>query len=304
MIDCVFSNFIDVDALFEKHGFKKTFPVKFRLGPDGKIYILPEPERCREGRERYSVIILEVDWDEEKIISSSCHDLGEFDSGYCHIQPIGENILMVYSRCCYNRGNPDKNATILNLDGRIINKYCFGDGIQDVYVRHDNTIVTSYFDEGIFGNYGWGYINGVQPIGEPGLIVWNEAGEQLFHAEHDMADCYAMNIDDQNRIWYYYYDDFKLVCLSDCGEKEFDPHIEGAEFFVLTDDGRKVIFDSGYDDRGAYEVFDLYKNDQNEKLRFLFKDDELLLYNHQSYGSKAGFVDEKNRMFIKRFKCV
>lgn len=304
MIDCVFSDCIDVDMLFEKHGFKKSLYVVFRIGSDGRIYILPEPERCGENRERYSVIILEVDWDEEKLISSSCHDLGEFDPGYYHIQPIGENILMVNSRCCYNRGNPDKNATLLTLDGKTINKFCFGDGIQDVYIRPDKTIVTSYFDEGVIGNLGWNYANDVTPIGHPGLIVWNEAGEQLFQAEHDIVDCYAMNIDNKSRIWYYYYDDFKLVCLSESGEIEYEPQIEGAEFFVLTEDGRKIIFDSGYDKHGTYVIFDLYKNDKNEKVRFLFKGDELILANHRSYGSKALFVDNENRMFIRRFYCV
>lgn len=38
----------------------------------------------------------------------------------------------------------------------------------------DGRIVTSYFDEGIFGNFGWD-----QPLGASGLVVWDEQGRVL-----------------------------------------------------------------------------------------------------------------------------
>ncbi len=304
MIDCVFDNYIDVKVIFEKYGIKMNTSVGFRIGYDGNVYILPKPEYCGINRGRYSVLILDVDWNNDKLISADCYNLGEFDSGFYHIQPIGKNILMVNCRCSYNNGNPDKNASILTLGGEVISKYCFGDGIQDVYVRPDNTIVTSYFDEGVFGNLGWGDPGGASPIGNSGLVVWNESGEQILCAKHNIYDCYALNIDNNNDIWYYYYDEFKLVKCSGNEEIDFDPHIKGASFLLPTEDGQRVIFDSGYNNHGTYEVFNLYKNSKNEKLRFLFKENEVLITNYKSYGSRALFIDNKNRMYIKRFISV
>jgi len=299
MIDITFADYIDVKALFEKYGFKRTRNDIFRIGYDGKIYILPEPRFIDNNRERFSVIVLYVDWDSEKLIDSSCYDLGEFDHGYYHIQPIGKTLLMVNCRCSYNNGNPDKNAFIISPAGEVLNRFCLGDGIRDVFVRPDNMIVTSYFDEGIYGNFGWGDADSELPIGCHGLIVWNSKGEQQFHAEHNISDCYALNVDEKGNIWYYYNDDFKLVRLNETGEIDFDPGIEGAHFFVLTEDCQKVIFNSEYN--GIYEVFNLHKNDKNGKLRLLYKEDELLITKHRAYGAKALFIDNKNRMFVKRF---
>ena len=300
MIDCKFTNYIDINVLYEKYGLKKSIRTLFRIGVDGRIYIL-EQEPCGNNRAQFRLLILDVDWDEEKLKNSECHNLGEFDSGFYFIHPIGDNILMVRCRSNYNNGNPDKNASILTLDGEVISKYCFGDAIRDVYVRPDNTIVTSYFDEGVFGNLGWGNRVGAPPIGKPGLVVWNEKGEQIYCADRGIADCYALNVDNNNNIWYYYYDEFKLVKCSGNKEIDFDPHIEGAKFMLPTEDGQSVIFDSGYDKYGQYEVYYLYKNIENEKIRFLFEENELLRIYCESYGSRGLFVDNNNRMFIRRF---
>ena len=172
-----------------------------------------------------------------------------------------------------------------------------GDGIQSVFVRPDNTIATSYFDEGVFGNYGWD-----DPIGSVGLIIWNSKGEQLSHADHDICDCYAMNIDEAGDIWYYYYYDFKLVCLANGKERDWEPHISGSHFVVITEDRQSVIFDSGYDNHGCYEKFDLnHENDQNEKVKLMYEGEDLLVKRHTSYSSKAFFIDNKSRLFVKRF---
>lgn len=302
MIDCEFDKYIDLKKLFAKHGIT-TYTIN--IGSNGSIYILAGSEYCGINRERFGVLVLDVDWDDEKLISDTYYDLGEFDDGYYFVQPIGENILMVKGRAEYNNGNPEKNAYILTLDGEVINNFCLGDGIQDVYVRPDGMIVTSYFDEGVFGNLGWGDPGSAPPIGSPGLIVWNENGEKILCAKHNIADCYALNVDTNNDIWYYYYDDFKLVKCSGDKEIDFDPHIEGATFLLPTEDGQKVIFDSGYDKHGLFEVYNLYKNSPNEKFRILFEGKEVLLIaNYKAYGSRALFYDSEKRMYIRRFISV
>ena len=45
---------------------------------------------------------------------------------------------------------PDQNAWIVSRDGAVLSRFCLGDGIQDCVVKKDGTIITSYFDEGVF----------------------------------------------------------------------------------------------------------------------------------------------------------
>ena len=238
-MDYVFKNALSIKEIFHRFGFDLSNNFQCRIGYDGKIYILIETAGSRDDFMKYSVIILNADWDEEIVQEESCHFLGEYRSSYNHIQPIGDHILLVDCRCRYNNGNPEKNARIISSAGEMIDSFCLGDGIQDVYVISDQTIVTSYFDEGIFGNLGWD-----TPIGSTGLIIWNDKREQICHADHDICDCYAMNIDEQDNVWYYYYPDFKLVCLKSGEEKDWNPHISGSDFFILTEDRQSVIFDS------------------------------------------------------------
>lgn len=53
--------------------------------------------------------------------------------------------------------------------------------------------------QGIFGNYGWD-----EPIGNCGLIVWDENGNIVWKSKYLIYDCYAMNVDDRgNRLSIY-----------------------------------------------------------------------------------------------------
>ena len=103
------------------------------------------------------------------------------------------------------------------------------------------SIVTGYFDEGVFENMGWGDSNSELPLGAAGIVVRDE-------------------------------------------------------------NGRSVIFDSGYGKSSPYEVYDLCEPDKrNEPCRLLFGDDELLIKMRVSCASMAAFIDNRSGLFIKRF---
>ena len=292
----------DLKEILNKYGAAIGLTTRLSIGYNGNVYILHEKAGSRENYRRYSVIILEVDWDEEKVVSDSCYFLGEFMSAYYFVQPFGENILLVDCRCSYNGGDPDKNAYVVSLNGELIRNFCLGDGIQSVLVRPDMSIVTGYFDEGVFGNMGWGDSNSELPLGAAGIVVWDENGHKLFEADSDIADCYAMNIGSDGDIWYYYYTDFLLTRFNGREKTEYDPHIKGAGFFILIENGRSVIFDSGYGKSSLYEAYDLCDPDKrNEPCRLLFGDDELLIKMRVSYASMAAFIDNRSRLFTKRF---
>jgi hypothetical protein len=59
------------------------------------------------------------------------------------------------------------------LNGTLIKEILLGDGIKDMKVTDKEVIWTSYFDEGVFENYGWD-----EPIGSCGLPAWNQDGDQ------------------------------------------------------------------------------------------------------------------------------
>ena len=68
----------------------------------------------------------------------------------------------------YESGKYDLNAKVFDRSGNQIREFLLGDGIQNVYVTKGNKIWTSYFDEGVYGNYGWEV-----PIGRNGLRAWD-----------------------------------------------------------------------------------------------------------------------------------
>lgn len=132
------------------------------------------------------------------------------------VQPLGDDILLVCPRCVRkNDREIELNGRVFDRDGRLKRAFVLGDGIEQVQVAADGTIWVSYFDEGIFGNYGWD-----EPLGASGLVNWSASGEILGEFEpalglNNMADCYAMTIDRHGDVWCYYYTEFPLVQLRD-----------------------------------------------------------------------------------------
>jgi hypothetical protein len=87
------------------------------------------------------------------------------------------------------RSANEVNAWLVDVDGRILKSFAFGDGIEDFF-RAEDFLVVSYFDEGVYGE---------TPQGREGLAVfdldgrflwgWNDAIASLSIEEID--DCYS-----------------------------------------------------------------------------------------------------------------
>ena len=119
------------------------------------------------------------------------------------------------------------------------------------------------------GNYGW-----EEPIGSSGLCAWNPDGEMIWHSERDILDCYAVNIDENGDLWYYYYTDFLLVRTDFRTETEYAPEVEGADSFAVTGNGTTLIMNGGYDDPDSFYVSRLRGNQimDTELLEFVSED--------------------------------
>lgn len=175
-------------------------------------------------------------------------------------------ILLVCGRCRYKSETEfDKNARVYSVDGKLKHDFVVGDGVQDVRVSSTGEIWISYFDEGIFGNYGW-----QQPIGFPGLISWDNHGNKTWEFQpveglNYMADCYAMNIDLKGNIWFCYYTEFPIVKLDKEKNIRFW-HNEVAGSDSINVLGDRILMGEGYDNDG-FRLFTI----QGRKLKLLQK---------------------------------
>lgn len=158
------------------------------------------------------------------------------------IRVVDDKYLLASSRCeYYDEDNIEKNILILNERGTIIDELIFGDGIQDIKVEQSGVIWTSYFDEGIFGNYGW-----LNPIGISGLRSWSYKGEKLYEyeGEYCISDCYSLNIDAHNNKLFYFYTEFYLGKINGDKINYYSINVSGANTIAINE--KFMVSDSGY----------------------------------------------------------
>ncbi|WP_053372895.1 hypothetical protein [Paenibacillus sp. FJAT-27812] len=270
--------FADISAYMD--GFEI---VSAQIGSDGCMYVLlinqiPVRERgmfvptALKKTNTYKVLLVEEDYMEEVVI-------GDQHFNYHYVQPLHRHLLLVGARCSYyGVGKYDLNAKVCDFKGNTIREFLLGDGIQSVQVTEKGTIWTSYFDEGVFGNNGWG-----KPVGAQGLLAWDEHGNKRYEDQvSDIADCYALNAANDDEVWFYYYTDFLLGCISGGLAQPkvtfMNPGISGSSGFCT--DGYHFLFDGGYGKSGTYL---LKKNEKRGSL---------------STGHKIHFQNEKGEPFV------
>ncbi|GKX58495.1 hypothetical protein [Leminorella grimontii] len=171
-----------------------------------------------------------------------------------YVQTLGEeHILLVCARSHYRNGEGEKNAAIYDLHGRLVRRFTLGDGIQDVIATAGDELWVSYFDEGVFGNYGWGL-----PMGQNGLVKYDLNGNPLWQAEgFEICDCYALNVESAHSVWFYYYMDFDLVHMAGKETTRYKIPIKGAQCFAVCHP--YIVMDGGYDKHGKFTLLRSYE---------------------------------------------
>lgn len=213
------------------------------------------------------------------------------------VQPMGhEGMLLISCRCQYREDGADENGRLYHIDGGFLHGITLGDGIQDVAVTRDGLIWTSYFDEGVFGNFGWS-----EPLGSSGLVAWRPDGTVAYTYEPKddldrVCDCYAMNVD-RNDVWIYYYTEFPLVLIRNgVVEAHWQIPVSGADAFAIS--RNHALFRGGYKDRESYHLLELTQPEAREKLRFQLRD-------RQGDAIKAGRVAGRgDALFLLRGREV
>ncbi|MEM7111354.1 MAG: hypothetical protein AAF614_02910 [Chloroflexota bacterium] len=195
---------------------------------------------------------------------------------YHFVQPLpNDELLLVCSRCAYRGyGDFDLNGNVFGVDGVLKRSFLLGDGIQDVQTTADGRIWTGYFDEGVFGNYGW-----KQSIGATGLVLWDGIGNKLYEYSpvgslDYIIDCYALNVTSNQEVWCCYYTEFPLVRLQNQAViANWNSRVSGSDGFAVWKDF--VLFRGGYKDHDQYVLCQLHdREEMSVKARYEFIDED------------------------------
>jgi hypothetical protein len=146
-------------------------------------------------------------------------DIPPTDISHPHVElfPDGR-ILLAGARCAW-RGPEDfdRNGAIFDPQTGRVDRILLGDGIEDIAVDEVGRIWVSYFDEGVFGNFGWGH-PGPEGPGSGGLVCFDATGAILWRFNRDdgvsfIDDCYAMHAS-RRLVSVFFYSAFE-VCEVD-----------------------------------------------------------------------------------------
>jgi hypothetical protein len=152
--------------------------------------------------------------------------------------------IVAYTRCPVGM----KNARVIHPAGRVLDQLCLGDGIAHLQCDAEGGIWVGYFDEGVYGNFGWGGPGQPAPQGASGINRFDDAGRITWTYDSlgpRIDDCYAMNVGPDG-TWLYFYSDFPLMRVQPDGRYRFwqNRAITGAR--VLAVEGDDVVLLGGY----------------------------------------------------------
>jgi hypothetical protein len=202
-------------------------------------------------------------------------DIPPLDVSFPHVElfPDGR-ILLAGSRCQW-RGPEDfdRNGAIIDPETGKVDRILLGDGIRDIAVDERGRIWASYFDEGVFGNFGWGHPGPPGP-GSGGLVCFDASGEILWRFNREGAaafivDCYAMYAS-RSLISIFFYSDFQVCEVNmDFTQSICTPNqITGSGALVASN--RAFLFSSQYGEARDKMHLILRKESELEKPQPVF----------------------------------
>jgi hypothetical protein len=240
--------------------------VAFGVGMDGSIYAAA---RQREGiledtgggvlrkTPPEGILFMVLGWKEGKL-QKLVQERQPLDVSF--VQPYPGGILLAAARCPRRPEGAERNAVALDWKGLELRRLTLGDGIQDIRVAGDGMIWTSYFDEGVFGNYGWGR-PGPEPIGASGLVAFTQQGKVQWSYDSDAAgtdsicDAYAMNVAGDDDVWLYFYTEFPIVRITGGEYRAWKFGVGGARAIAIRD--KRVVLSGDYNRLGLARIVDL-----------------------------------------------
>jgi len=158
-------------------------------------------------------------------------------------------VLVAGPRCSWRSETDfDRNGAVIDPKTGTAARILLGDGIENVFVDSRGRIWVGYFDEGVFGNFGWSD-PGPPPIGAAGLVCFSETGEKLWEydqSRHSIADCHALNVHGDEAAAFTYTDFPVCTVAGDFSRAWFDTGLAGCKAFAISD--QRVLFSGQYKD--------------------------------------------------------
>jgi len=119
-----------------------------------------------------------------------------------------------------------------------------GDGVEHVRTTPNGSIWIGYFDEGVYGTYGWGR-PGPEPIGSSGLVRLDHEFEiawtfPLGGIESPIDECSALNVENDD-LWTCYYSDFPVVHIANDSAQLWRNKVEGSVSALMVEGNRVVL---------------------------------------------------------------
>jgi hypothetical protein len=150
-------------------------------------------------------------------------EVRELTLAHIMVQPMpGDRFLVAGARCRWHPDGPEPNAVAYDAGGQAASEHVLGDGIGELLATSSGQVWVGYFDEGIYGNYGWGHADTEDPVGMYGIVRFSPALEPDWRLPRyteigpwdPISDCPALNVDDTS-VWACYDSDYPIVRIRD-----------------------------------------------------------------------------------------
>ena len=131
---------------------KKARSLVHRQTEDDGFAIFPVPDMGAAFR--YKLVLKDGEFSRE-------FDLPPFEFAFPNVDVFADgSVVIVGSRCQWrSKDDYDVNAMIVDMETGQQTRFLAGDGVQDIGVDGQDRIWISYFDEGVYGNFGWGSLD-------------------------------------------------------------------------------------------------------------------------------------------------
>lgn len=285
---------MQVFKLINIHEFREQFHipdakfVNYQVAYDGRIYMILSADK-------YYFFRITFDWNVGTILDIEQFDFSKIEHHVKFWCPYFDYFLLV-SLSVFST-NKESNAWIVDKDGNILESIYISDAIEDCYTTPNGRIIAGYMDMSIDEPRDKG--------AKGGVTIWNDKGRWIWrNRKYDVWHCYALNIDYNNLLWFYYYGRFNdkmdnifhLVCKNKRLDAVFTTDIEGSDGFAVSADYRRLLLGGGYRDKESVYMYDMdYENQKLlNKRRVIFKLDgkEIEFYDYEFSQNKVFLLME------------
>lgn len=246
-------------------------PLAAAIGPAGEALTLWGPASLNthlhgrtggEDEPSFPVLATDAPWRASLVVTrpDAASNVVEIDGltiTFPILQPLpGSQFLIVGPRCEYTAEGPQRNAVVIGPDGSTLQTGVLGDGIEEVRTTTSGRIIVGYYDEGVFGNFGWGGPDGPAPIGASGIVEFDPDLRRVWaypvddEAAPSIFDCYALNVIGDT-IWACPYTDFPVLQIEGDRITVWRNDLAAGAHHLLVHDAT-VAFVGGYDYDGDF----------------------------------------------------